>query len=516
MAADKGPWNTMERADKHLHMYDRPPATGPRFPQGLAFAMTAKQMTLSRRRLSGTGERSGPFLRIPHPANQGQRMVGVETDGTWYDVLPVILMVSSYRASKSAERTKTKEETKGETTVSQRCPAMGDSSAIFPPENGNWIDDNAHLGLSWNVSPENLGHMAALSPKQETNNALDRGLMHGANFPEHVRNPGQRDRPRRPRVSGPSCPTLGPRFSVAEGRGTEEIQIVEYIDHMLQIVAKAFTYSILYTNKKNERENLESPIDKILLKTLEHCIENRVLRKEEIEGPEMAQLSSRKWDKSTVTLSFERPPVPGIGNRGKQCRSISSKVTKNWGEKVPFSEFLRSEEGQAWYSTTKSPIPNGICTINKTVLYDTKEEKKTISIVLQYTDWEDAYNGYIYQKMVADVVGDYFFICNLSVKRWWKQRRMSLLMRAHRNLNNGFASRLKQPQPPSNLGKKLKVTPRQREKEERDWWEESRKFCFETSSKRINGSETLRRKEEWLGRKEGRKVGREGNAHRFE
>ncbi|KOX70235.1 hypothetical protein WN51_05513 [Melipona quadrifasciata] len=54
--------------------------------------------------------------------------------------------------------------------------------------------------LSWNVSPENLGHMAALSPKQETNNALDRGLMHGANFPEHVRNPGQRDRPRRPRI----------------------------------------------------------------------------------------------------------------------------------------------------------------------------------------------------------------------------------------------------------------------------------------------------------------------------
>lgn len=28
---------------------------------------------------------------------------------------------------------------------------------------------------------------------------------------------------------------------------------------------------------------------------------------------------------------------------------------------------------------------------------------------------------------------------------WWKQRRMSLLMRAHRNLNNGFASQLKQP-----------------------------------------------------------------------
>ncbi|KOX74796.1 hypothetical protein WN51_00495 [Melipona quadrifasciata] len=74
--------------------------------------------------------------------------------------------------------------------------------------------------MNWNVSPENLGHMAALSPKQETNNALDRGLMHGANLPEHVRNPGQRDRPR----PGPSCPTLDPRFSVAEGRGTEDLR----------------------------------------------------------------------------------------------------------------------------------------------------------------------------------------------------------------------------------------------------------------------------------------------------
>lgn len=32
-------------------------------------------------------------------------------------------------------------------------------------------------------------------------------------------------------------------------------------------------------------------------------------------------------------------------------------------------------------------------------------------VLLQYTDWEQANNGYMYQKMVADVVGDYFFIC---------------------------------------------------------------------------------------------------------
>ncbi|KOX80095.1 hypothetical protein WN51_08999 [Melipona quadrifasciata] len=43
------------------------------------------------------------------------------------------------------------------------------------------------------VSPKDLGHMAAFSSKQETNKALDRGLMHGTNFPEHVRSTGQRD-----------------------------------------------------------------------------------------------------------------------------------------------------------------------------------------------------------------------------------------------------------------------------------------------------------------------------------
>ncbi|CAK9818203.1 unnamed protein product [Anthophora quadrimaculata] len=31
--------------------------------------------------------------------------------------------------------------------------------------------------------------------------------------------------------------------------------------------------------------------------------------------------------------------------------------------------------------------------------------------MLQYTDWEQVNNGYHYQKMIADVVGDYFFIC---------------------------------------------------------------------------------------------------------
>lgn len=30
---------------------------------------------------------------------------------------------------------------------------------------------------------------------------------------------------------------------------------------------------------------------------------------------------------------------------------------------------------------------------------------------LQYTDWEHVNDGYLNQKMVGDVVGDYFFIC---------------------------------------------------------------------------------------------------------
>lgn len=31
--------------------------------------------------------------------------------------------------------------------------------------------------------------------------------------------------------------------------------------------------------------------------------------------------------------------------------------------------------------------------------------------LFQYTDWEHANDGYLNQKMIGDVVGDYFFIC---------------------------------------------------------------------------------------------------------
>lgn len=33
------------------------------------------------------------------------------------------------------------------------------------------------------------------------------------------------------------------------------------------------------------------------------------------------------------------------------------------------------------------------------------------NIRLQYTDWEHVNDGYLNQKMIGDVVGDYFFIC---------------------------------------------------------------------------------------------------------
>ncbi|XP_068213737.1 acetylcholinesterase-like isoform X1 [Palaemon carinicauda] len=33
------------------------------------------------------------------------------------------------------------------------------------------------------------------------------------------------------------------------------------------------------------------------------------------------------------------------------------------------------------------------------------------AIIFQYTDWEHLNNGFLYQKAVGDVVGDYYFIC---------------------------------------------------------------------------------------------------------
>ncbi|KAI4477122.1 hypothetical protein M0804_012943 [Polistes exclamans] len=33
------------------------------------------------------------------------------------------------------------------------------------------------------------------------------------------------------------------------------------------------------------------------------------------------------------------------------------------------------------------------------------------AIKFQYTDWEKVKDGYVNQRMIADVVGDYFFIC---------------------------------------------------------------------------------------------------------
>lgn len=35
----------------------------------------------------------------------------------------------------------------------------------------------------------------------------------------------------------------------------------------------------------------------------------------------------------------------------------------------------------------------------------------TLSLLLQYTDWEHLADGYLNQKKIAEVVGDFFFIC---------------------------------------------------------------------------------------------------------
>lgn len=33
---------------------------------------------------------------------------------------------------------------------------------------------------------------------------------------------------------------------------------------------------------------------------------------------------------------------------------------------------------------------------------------------MQYTDWEHVNDGYLNQKMVGNVVGDYFFVCPMN------------------------------------------------------------------------------------------------------
>lgn len=46
-----------------------------------------------------------------------------------------------------------------------------------------------------------------------------------------------------------------------------------------------------------------------------------------------------------------------------------------------------------------------------------------LSRVLQYTDWEHLGDGYINQKKIAEIVGDYFFICptNLFAEKFAEQ-----------------------------------------------------------------------------------------------
>jgi acetylcholinesterase len=52
-----------------------------------------------------------------------------------------------------------------------------------------------------------------------------------------------------------------------------------------------------------------------------------------------------------------------------------------------------------------------------------EDEANTLSPVLQYTDWEHLGDGYINQKKIAEIVGDYFFICptNLFAEKFAEQ-----------------------------------------------------------------------------------------------
>ncbi|KAI8424414.1 hypothetical protein MSG28_002920 [Choristoneura fumiferana] len=48
--------------------------------------------------------------------------------------------------------------------------------------------------------------------------------------------------------------------------------------------------------------------------------------------------------------------------------------------------------------------------IVQTIFKDFSDIKRE-AIVFQYTDWEEITDGYLNQKMIADIVGDYFFVC---------------------------------------------------------------------------------------------------------
>lgn len=60
--------------------------------------------------------------------------------------------------------------------------------------------------------------------------------------------------------------------------------------------------------------------------------------------------------------------------------------------------------------------------------------------LFQYTDWEEVYNGYIYQKMVADVVGDYFFICpSIHFAQLFADRGMKVYYYFFTQVGNAFS-----------------------------------------------------------------------------
>ena len=61
---------------------------------------------------------------------------------------------------------------------------------------------------------------------------------------------------------------------------------------------------------------------------------------------------------------------------------------------------------------------------------------------LQYTDWEHIDDGYLNQKMIGDVVGDFFFVCpcNYFAQQVTIRIRQFLVFDFGRQKNFGFIS----------------------------------------------------------------------------
>uniref|UniRef100_A0ABD2WDR1 Carboxylesterase type B domain-containing protein n=1 Tax=Trichogramma kaykai TaxID=54128 RepID=A0ABD2WDR1_9HYME len=51
----------------------------------------------------------------------------------------------------------------------------------------------------------------------------------------------------------------------------------------------------------------------------------------------------------------------------------------------------------------------------------------TVGLRAYYTEWENIKDKYMYQRMIADIVGDYFFICpSIQFAQIWADRGLNV------------------------------------------------------------------------------------------